>query len=64
MYAHWDLNMDAKNENAAFTEERKNTFPNIDQFSHFWKKRGVGGEDELVAPAKAENKKSKRIMDN
>lgn len=41
------------------TEERKNTFPNIDKFSHFWKKLR-----ELAAPAKAENKKSKRIMDN
>ena len=41
------------------TEERKNAFPNIDHFSHFWKKIG-----ELAAPARAENKKSKRIMDN
>lgn len=41
------------------TEERKNTFPNIDHFSHFWKKIG-----ELAAPAKAKNKKSRRIMDN
>lgn len=41
------------------TEERKNTFPNIDQFSHFWKKLG-----ELAAPAKAENKNSNRIVDN
>lgn len=31
------------------TEERKNIFPNIDQFSHFWKKMV-----ELAAPAKAE----------
>lgn len=62
MYAHWDLNMDAKNENAAFTEERKNTFPNTDQYFHSWKKKERGGE--LVAPVKAENKESKRIMDN
>lgn len=64
MYAHWDLNMDAKNENAAFTEERKNTFPNTDQYFNFWisgkkkKKTGRGGREELVAPVKAENKES------